>query len=105
MTITDWHRQVFHSRAASLSEDLLPENVHFVGEYGADIAASQQQAHSLFSARSAHADLISNQYIINPAQGVVLLSVNFLLNKGSVFKDGYVALSTPKFREAYSGWF
>ncbi|VDK73217.1 unnamed protein product [Litomosoides sigmodontis] len=74
-TTSDWHPQVFHSREALLPEDLLPENAHFVGEYGVNIAAPQQQTHSLFSARSAHIDLISNQYIVNAAQEQTMCAV------------------------------
>lgn len=71
--ITDWHRrEVFHSREASVAENLLPENVNFADGYGVDVAASQQQTQPMFAASPGYPSFISNQYIVNPVPGVVL---------------------------------
>uniref|UniRef100_A0A0R3RF91 R3H domain-containing protein n=1 Tax=Elaeophora elaphi TaxID=1147741 RepID=A0A0R3RF91_9BILA len=66
-TNSGWHRrEAFHSREASVPENLPPENVHFADEYGMDIAASRQQTQPVYAVPPASADFISNQYIVNP---------------------------------------
>lgn len=72
MAITDCHRrEAVHSREASVPENLLPENVHFVDEYGMEIAASQQQTQPVYAAPPVSSDFISNQYIVNPVPGMI----------------------------------
>lgn len=67
MAFTDCHQwEAIHSREASLSENLFPENVYFADEYGVEIATSQHQTLPVYAVPPVPADFTSNQYVVNP---------------------------------------